>query len=133
MRKKHKGSSGYIEFTLVFSILAIVIVCVISVYADYNKGLSMNEIMRRHMLVMESQGYLSETEKEALILELEAIGIYNIEFDKDPTIQVEYGAEVILSIRGTTNITQLNVDDTWPMISREEKTFHRQYKTIALY
>lgn len=79
----------------------------ISVFGDMEKGRRITETMRKYVLVMESNGCLTETEQQALVLELQEIGVKDIVFNEDPLRQVSYGGEVVLSITGTVDALQI--------------------------
>lgn len=99
--RKQRGVGNFI--TMMISVVALIglLVYGIHVQGDMEKGRKITETMRKYVLIMEGNGCLKDAEKQALVQELESLGVTGITFHGEPLRQVPYGGEVELSISGT--------------------------------
>lgn len=104
MIKKKKEGSSVIENMLV-ALLGIVmttafLVIVFGAFASISDKWNMNQVAREYLLLMETEGYLTATDKTNLIQELEECGLYNISLTGTTTSEVDYGTRIYLKISG---------------------------------
>lgn len=64
------------------------------------KKLEVSQLARKYILVMETQGCLSEQVKVQMMAELQEMGLKNIDITGTTMTPVEYGANIFLYIRG---------------------------------
>ncbi|MBP5281079.1 MAG: hypothetical protein J6Z22_01120 [Lachnospiraceae bacterium] len=65
-----------------------------------NRKTMVGQIARNYVLKMETVGYLTPVDEEALLRELAALEIDEVSLAGTTRTPVEYGAEITLSIRG---------------------------------
>ena len=61
---------------------------------------AISQVVRKYLLRMETTGYLTEDDSVALEAELTGLGATELDFTGSTMNEVEYGAEIILKIRG---------------------------------
>lgn len=103
IKKKRKAS--VLENTLVMFVNLILVcaflVIVFGAFSGVSDKWGMRQVAREYMLIMETEGYLNDTDQAALKAELESYGLYNISFSGTTTREVDYGERIYLCISGT--------------------------------
>lgn len=101
MNKKSKGN--ILDFLtvgiVVLGISIIVLASFESMGLMVNK-LEISQIARKYILLMETKGCLTESDKAALTAELESAGLHQVELIGTTLEPVAYGEEILLCIRG---------------------------------
>ena len=101
MRGKREGSVLDM-LSVCICILALAVVATAYFYCSdllLRKG-QISQVSRRYILKMESVGCLTETDKNRMLEELQAIGLQSVDLTGSTMEPVQYGSDVILRIRG---------------------------------
>ncbi|MCR5255448.1 MAG: hypothetical protein K6D96_05905 [Acetatifactor sp.] len=64
------------------------------------KKLHISQCARKYMLIMETEGYLSEEAKGGLLAELEQLGLKEVSLMESTVNPTDHGNEIVLHIRG---------------------------------
>lgn len=59
-----------------------------------------SQIARKYILIMETQGALTDSDRTSLTMELELVGVTDLRLDGTTVTTVGYGEQVVLVIRG---------------------------------
>lgn len=114
MRKKSQGNVMNLV-TIGLSILAMTIV--VTAYLQCTelmlKKTEVSQVSRKYILKMETEGYLSQSNENALIQELRNLGVQNIDLTGTTQSPVTYGDTIILSIRGNIRMNMVDVEEVW--------------------
>ena len=102
---KKKKEASIIENMLV-ALIGIVmmmafLVIIFGAFSSISDKWSMRQVAREYLLIMETEGYLTALDQEALITELEEYGLYNISLSGSTMSEVDYGDRIYLNISGT--------------------------------
>lgn len=102
---KKKKEASIIENMLVTLLMTIIVCAFLVVIFGAFSGISdkwgMRQVAREYLLIMETEGYLSEADRANLIDELESYGLYNISLSGTTVSEVDYGDRIYLCISGT--------------------------------
>lgn len=101
-----KSDGNIMDFlTAGLAVIAIAIVVVASFHSMglMVKKLEVSQIARKYILIMETQGCLSEQTKAQMIAELDEVGLKNIDITGTTLQPVEYGTDIVLCIRGSVS------------------------------
>ena len=104
MNKKSDGN--ILDFlTVGIGVLAISIIVLASLNSMglMLKKLEVSQIARKYILVMETQGCLTETVRGQMLAELSEMGLKDIDITGTTLQPVPYGSEIILCIKGTVS------------------------------
>jgi len=109
-----RKSKGDVVTDLAIPLITLIIIGVLLVatlsFVKENKRLDdMDRIGRQYMLHMESDGYLTDANKQSLISKLESIGAKSISLSGTTTSSVEYGNEINLMISCDIEIDTINM------------------------
>lgn len=98
---RHKGNIGDIMLTgiCMLAMLVLLLSCFESV-ALLNQKASVGQLARKYILQMETQGYLSGEARAMLSVELEGLGVTEINYEGTTFNEVSYGNPITLVIRG---------------------------------
>lgn len=107
MFKKKKGFSDMLVCILVLLFMFIVLRYSLSIYQSMNNGLKKEALARSYMLSMESRGYLTPEDKQALLDDLTELGVTDIDFTGTTLAPVGYGQPVILSVTGRIDVEHI--------------------------
>lgn len=114
MRKKSQGNVMNLV-TIGLSILAMTIV--VTAYLQCTelmlKKTEVSQVSRKYILKMETEGYLSQSNENAMIQELRNLGVQNIDLTGTTQSPVTYGDTIILSIRGNIRMNMVDVEEVW--------------------
>lgn len=88
--------------TIGITILAMTIV--VMVYLECTelmlKKLDVSQVSRKYILKMETEGYLSQENKAQMLIELEELGLQNVDVSGTTLYPVDYGDTITLKIKG---------------------------------
>ncbi len=102
---KKKKEASIVENMLVMLLELVVVsaflVIIFGAFSGISDKWGMRQVAREYMLLMETEGYLSSSDRVALIEELEEYGLYNISLSGTTTSRQEYGSRIYLCITGT--------------------------------
>lgn len=114
-RLKEAGFSNLVSgmFTLIISIMAITLICLYNISATgiLNSKSDVNMIMRKYIIRMESEGYLTPEDESGMIEELKACGMTNIDISGTTRNEVEYGETVYLYVKGDISRRVVSLND----------------------
>lgn len=102
-KKKEAGSvieNMLVALTGIVMITAFLVI-VFGAFASISDKWHMNQVAREYLLIMETEGYLTASDKADLIEELEECGLYNISLSGTTMSEVGYGERIYLQISGT--------------------------------
>lgn len=115
LNKKEKGNSNLVSgvFTMIICIAAMTVIClyVISSTGILNTKSDVNMIMRKYIIRIESNGYLTADDESELMQELKDIGMTNIDISGSTLSEVEYGETVYLYVKGDISKRVVSLDD----------------------
>ena len=104
MFREKKDSGTVIDIlTVCVAVLAITIAVLgyLEVMQLVSRKDDVNQISRKYILKMETDGYLSSTERNNLIYDLQSAGLTNIDLTGTTMSDVGYGNAIYLVIQGT--------------------------------
>lgn len=102
-KKKEAGSvieNMLVALTGIVMITAFLVI-VFGAFASISDKWHMNQVAREYLLIMETEGYLTDADKANMIGELEECGLYNISLSGTTMSEVGYGERIYLKISGT--------------------------------
>ena len=108
--KKNGDIEQFIVFFFVFVSMAVIFVGYIYWTASVEKCYDLQRIANEYQYRIESDGYLTETNKESLLENLTDNGLKNISLDDTDFIPIQYGQEVKLHIQGDVEVYDFKVD-----------------------
>ncbi len=101
MKRKSKGNIMDLV-TIGITILAMTIV--VMVYLECTelmlRKLEVSQVSRKYILKMETEGYLSQTNKTRMLTELKELGLQNVDVSGTTLHPVDYGDTITLKIKG---------------------------------
>lgn len=145
IKKKQKGQGDLIASLFVVLALTLFVFFFINVIADVNTRIQMDQIARKYILRMETEGYLTDEEAAAMKTELcsiPSVGAVATESDIDLTGTTMgspkgYGATIILDIKcpaTTTKYTSPQQDDGSIVVEQSSVgSIKRDDTTIKVY
>ena len=132
--RKNEGYSSFLAFLIVCVFALGLVALTVDFSGDQVKSGKIVDVMRKYVLIMEGNGCLTSAEQEALILELEHIGVSNITFNSNPQIKVAYGEEVVLSITGEIDALKFSAFEDFKIVRTENGfQFSKTLKSTAQY
>lgn len=101
MRGKQEASIlDFLSVCICILAMSIVLTAYLSCTDLLSRKGQVSQVARRYILKMETVGCLTEGDKNAMLAELQTIGLQGIDLTGSTTAPVEYGDAVILQIRG---------------------------------
>lgn len=101
--------------TIGITVLAMSVV--VMVYLECSglmmKKLEISQISRNYILKMETEGYLSQENKNSLLQELQNIGVLEPELTGTTLQPVAYGDTILLKIKGKVVTRTIKEEDLW--------------------
>ena len=98
---KKKGLGNMLSCMVGMLFLFIVVFLGMDIYGRLNLAISKLRIERKYMLIMETDGCLTQDRQEQLTEELKQLGVSGISYTGTTLTPADYGCEVVLSVRGT--------------------------------
>lgn len=130
MRKK--SGASLIDFTSVLlAVLAMLVI--ISAFFQISELLivrmDISQTGRKYMLLMETQGYLSEADRSSLEQELTTLGLSDIDLSGTTLSPVAYGDVIVLHLKG--RIAGRDINGGWPLewVEREYDVEEKRMST----
>lgn len=127
LNKKEAGFSNLVTgvFTITICIMAMTIICMYTISSTgiLNSKSDVNMIMRKYIIRMESNGYLTADDESELMQELKDIGMTNIDISGTTLSEVEYGETVYLYVKGDISKRVVSLEDMKNGIW-QDKTIH---------
>jgi hypothetical protein len=104
----HKDDGSMVDF--IYVIIALLILSIISIlmmnwYSDMDKKTKIEMLGREYILRMETEGFLSDGDKDNLIKNLNEFGVSNISLIGTTSAPVKYGDKIILHMEGKIQIS----------------------------
>lgn len=113
INKKHKGNGDLIASLFVILALTIFSLFFINSIADINTRIQMDQVARKYILRMESEGYLTASDKSSMISDLMQIPSVkavtdgsDISFSGTTESEVGYGGTIILKFSCPAAVTK---------------------------
>lgn len=101
MRGKQEGSIlDFLSVCICILAMSIVLTAYLSCTDLLNRKGQISQVARCYILRMETVGCLTEGDRNAMLAELQTIGLQGIDLTGSTTAPVEYGDAVVLRIRG---------------------------------
>lgn len=98
---KDRGNVGNLLVTGIFILtMSILMMSFLDNLELIERKMEVNQIARQYILRMETKGCLSADDKDRLLLELENVGVTNVDLGITTTEEVGYGERVVLDIKG---------------------------------
>lgn len=114
-RLKEAGFSNLVSgiFTMVICIMAMALICLYNISSTgiLNSKSDVNMIMRKYIIRMESNGYLTADDESELMEELKDVGMTNIDISGTTLSEVEYGETVYLYVKGDISKRVISLGD----------------------
>lgn len=114
-RLKEAGFSNLVTgiFTMVICIMAMALICLYNISSTgiLNSKSDVNMIMRKYIIRMESNGYLTADDESELMEELKDVGMTNIDISGTTLSEVEYGETVYLYVKGDISKRVISLGD----------------------
>lgn len=99
-----KCEKGNISELISACVCMLMLAILMAAYLDNVKLLQqkakVNQLARKYILIMETEGYLEASQKTSLIYELEELGIIDISLEGSTEIDAGYGQPIKLIING---------------------------------
>lgn len=110
--KKHKGEENFISGLIVtFTLMATLFICIMMIQ-NVSRNNDIKSVCRGYLYTMETKGYLTEANKDSLKLDLEALGVKNIDFTGTTLSPAEYGTVITLQVKFDTPIFTFNANSS---------------------
>lgn len=111
IKKKKKASmiENMLVMMLNMVVLCAFLVIIFGAFSGISDKWGMRQTAREYMLIMETEGYLTQTDSANLISELEGYGLYDVSLSGTTMSEVDYGSRIYLKISGTYNENVLSL------------------------
>lgn len=90
-------------------VLCAFLVIIFGAFSGISDKWGMRQTAREYMLIMETEGYLTQNDSANLISELEGYGLYDVSLSGTTMLEVDYGSRIYLKISGTYNENVLSL------------------------
>ncbi len=113
-----KKSQGNIMDLVTIGILILAVSIVMMTYLETTelmmKKLEISQISRKYILKMETEGYLSPSNKDSMLIELHDAGMRNVDITGTTMQPVTYGDTIMLQIKGALDMSLINnTEEIW--------------------
>lgn len=115
MERKSKGNvMDLVTIGITILAMSIVVMAYLECTGLMMKKLEISQVSRRYILTMETQGYLTEQNKQNLLMELGALGMQGIDISGTTLQPVPYGETILLKLKGTIGTRTIEgVEGVW--------------------
>ena len=132
---KKKKEGAVIENMLV-ALIGIVmmtafLVIIFGAFSSISNKWQMRQVAREYMLLMETKGYLCDTDKATLLDELKEYGLKDVDLSGTTLSPVGYGDRIYLCIKGTYDENVLAFADGISRVAKREVTVQIKLQTTA--
>lgn len=118
-KKKKKALSDLFVFVFIFFFLTVFVIGIVHLYVPWIKYQSIETIARSALLKVETKGYMTQNDKQALLTQLRNNGYKNVSLDGTTFREVEYGSDVKVVITYDYESTDFsNIFNGMPTVSR---------------
>ncbi|MCD8325510.1 MAG: hypothetical protein LUC90_02160 [Lachnospiraceae bacterium] len=82
------------------SLVAVLVVMSAGFFRAFRQRDAVSQLTREYLLVMETEGYLSQARQEELLISLEEAGLEQISLEGTTLFPVSYGSRISLCVNG---------------------------------
>ena len=108
LKKKDEGMlDQFLPAIVVIVLLAVLWTGSMITASNINRSNDIHQVARTYLLQMEADGYLTEENKGLLLNDLSALDMVNIDLTGTSFMDVGYGNQVRLVIRGKVNLKDI--------------------------
>lgn len=103
LKKTKKDDGSFMSMaSIIMTILfvGLLLIAFTSWMSNINRKTELDSIARKYMLAMETTGYLTNSQEQAMTIELEEAGLNNVIYTGSTMVKQSYGSEITLSITG---------------------------------
>lgn len=127
IRKKDNGDTigGYLPIIATTFVIAVLLMAFIGWMAAVNNKFDVNQVERKYILKLETQGYLTSSQTQDLKKELENCGMKEVQIkvtgqnygdsvvniENKPNTSLKYGATINLNIKGKLPVLTMGSND----------------------
>ena len=109
LKRKDKGMlDQFLPAIVVIVLLAVLWTGSMVTASNINRSNAIHQVARTYLLRMESDGYLTEENRNLLLAELEALDMEQIDLTGTSFTSVGYGNQIRLVIRGVVNLKDVD-------------------------
>lgn len=101
MSKRQGNIMDFLTVLLTIVAMSILVTVYLECTGLLLKKQEVGQISRKYILKMETEGYLTEATRNALLQELQQAGVRSVDISGTTLAPVMYGDTIILKIRGT--------------------------------
>ncbi len=113
-RKSEGNVMDMVTIGLTILAMSIVVTAYLECTGLMLKKLEISQVSRQYILKMETEGYLSEQNRQSLLQELQTLGMQNIDLTGTTLQPVSYGETILLKIKGTVSTRTINEgEEVW--------------------
>lgn len=135
MKKKQKGAiDSFLYVIVTITVLLVFVVALLPCFRILQARNDINQIARRYLLIMETEGYLPGEEENQLRKELLALpGVQQVVIHPGTTLSMAgYGEEVVLDFSVVYTNTTYDISDILlPVVGTENLNVHFRKCSIA--
>lgn len=117
----HKDDGSMVDFIYVIvALLILSIICVLMInwYSDMDKKTKIEMLGREYILRMETEGYLTDGDKDNFIENLNEFGVSNVSLIGTTREAVKYGDKIILHMEGKIQVSSFRLAN-WLHLQKE--------------
>ena len=133
LKRKDKGIlDQFLPAIIVIVLLAVLWTGSMISASTIDRSTDIQQVARTYLLKMETDGYLTEENRNLLLSDLAALDMEQIDLTGTTITDVGYGNRIDLDIRGVVNLKDM--DYTAPMVNRmkfEKSSIYKNYKGNA--
>jgi len=75
--------------------------------SNIDKSSALNQVTRKYILRMETDGYLTQENRTSMVSELQTLGVEGVDLTGTSLTNVGYGNQVILKVTGTLKVRSI--------------------------
>lgn len=110
--KKSKGDATFTSGLIVtFTLIVTLFICIMLIQ-NVSRNSDIKSACRGYLYTMETKGYLTSENMEALRTDLEALGAKNISFDGTTVEEASYGSIITLKVTFDTPVFTFNFNSS---------------------
>ena len=102
MKQKDKGMlEHFLPALVIIVFMGMLWIGSMVTASNIDKSSALNQVARKYMLRMETDGYLTEDNRAAMVTEFQELGVEGVTLTGTDLTDVGYGNEVCLNVKGT--------------------------------
>lgn len=110
--KKSNGDATFTSGLIVtFTLIVTLFICIMLIQ-NVSRNSDIKSACRGYLYTMETKGYLTQENMDALKTDLEALGVKNISFDGTTIEKASYGSVITLKVTFDTPVFSFNFNNT---------------------